>query len=204
MKNAYHGSSHGALSLMSDPYFSNFYRPLLPGIEFAEFNNEQSLSIIDEEVAAVVIEPIQGEAGYIAADTEFLNKVREKCTEKGCLLIFDEIQTGMGRTGKLFALEQYNGTQFLIPSVLARRQPATWIVECCHDSMDPSCVDAGHPCRAATRATDIRTTRTGYGSVLTGQSSSNFTQSGENRVSFPRETWSKLVDEQNQSPVSEP
>jgi acetylornithine/N-succinyldiaminopimelate aminotransferase len=107
MNNAYHGSTHGALSLMSDSYFSSFYRPLLPGVRFLNFNSLDEFHLIDKETAAVVVEPIQGEAGYIPANENFLKKLRERCNEVGALLIFDEIQTGMGRTGSLFAYEQY-------------------------------------------------------------------------------------------------
>ena len=114
MKNAYHGSTHGALSLMSDPYFSNFYRPLVPGVSFMDFNDMSPMEIIDENCAAVVVEPIQGEAGYIPARQEFIKALRQRCDETGAVLIFDEIQSGMGRTGKLFAYEHYD----TIPDIL--------------------------------------------------------------------------------------
>ncbi|MBO6518241.1 MAG: aspartate aminotransferase family protein [Bacteroidia bacterium] len=114
MKNAYHGSSTGALSLMSDAYYSSAYRPLLPGIRYADFNSIDSLSCIDGSTAGVVIEIVQGEAGYLAPDPNFLEAVRQACTKHGALLIVDEIQTGMGRTGSLFAFEQYN----LVPDIL--------------------------------------------------------------------------------------
>jgi len=107
MGSAYHGSTHGALSLMDDPYYSNFYRPLLPEVYFARLNDLESLDIIDEGTACVVIEPIQGEAGYIPASEAFLQGLRDRCNETGTLLILDEIQTGMGRSGSLFAFEQY-------------------------------------------------------------------------------------------------
>lgn len=107
MKNAYHGSSAGALSLMSDPYYSNAFRPLLPNISFANFNNIASLDVVDEQTAGVVIEIVQAEAGYLAPNPDFLLAVQQKCKETGALLIVDEIQTGMGRTGSLFAFEQF-------------------------------------------------------------------------------------------------
>lgn len=106
MKNAYHGSSTGALSLMSDAYYSQAYRPLMPGVRYADFNNVESLEIIDDSVAGVFIEVVQGEAGYLASHPEFLAAVQEKCNQTGALLIVDEIQTGMGRTGSLFAIDQ--------------------------------------------------------------------------------------------------
>ncbi len=110
MKNAYHGSSHGALSLMSDPYFSNAYRPLLPDTYFANYNDINSLQVIDQRTAAVVVEIVQGEAGYIPGSRTFLEALSKKCKETGALLIVDEIQSGMGRTGKLFAFEHYGIT----------------------------------------------------------------------------------------------
>ncbi len=114
MRNAYHGSTSGALSLMSDEYYSGPFKPLLPNIYFVEFNNIDSLNIIDHDTAAVFVEPIQAEAGYIPASAAFLEALRNKCNETGALLIFDEIQTGIGRTGKLFAFEHYK----IIPDVL--------------------------------------------------------------------------------------
>ncbi|MFT5725680.1 MAG: acetylornithine/N-succinyldiaminopimelate aminotransferase [Bacteroidia bacterium] len=107
LKNAYHGSTSGALSLMDDAYFSNAYRPLLPNTYFATFNDISSLDIIDDETAGVVVEIVQGEAGYLAPELDFLKALQKKCKEVGTLLIVDEIQSGMGRTGKLFAFEHY-------------------------------------------------------------------------------------------------
>ncbi len=107
-KNAYHGSTHGAMSLMSDTYFTQAFRPLLPGIRFLEFNNSDELSQISEKTACVVIEPVQGEGGVILPENNFLKKLRKRCDETGALLIFDEIQTGFGRTGALFAFMKYN------------------------------------------------------------------------------------------------
>jgi len=109
-KKAYHGSTHGALSVMGDERLKQPYRPLLPGITHAEFNNETALDNITEKTAAVLVEPIQGEAGVIAPKDNFLAKLRSKCNETGTLLLFDEIQTGFGRTGNIFALEKYKAT----------------------------------------------------------------------------------------------
>lgn len=106
-KNAYHGSTQGSLSLMSNSYYSAAFKPLLPEIYFAEFNHIESLNIIDDSTAAVFIEPIQAEGGYIPAQAEFLQHLADKCKETGTLLVFDEIQSGLGRTGKMFALEHY-------------------------------------------------------------------------------------------------
>lgn len=106
--NAYHGSSQGPLSLNSDSYFSNAYRPLLPDINFIHFNTTEDLPKITTRTAAVFIEPVQGEAGYLPAEQAYLHALRKRCDETGTLLIFDEIQTGFGRTGSLFAFHQYN------------------------------------------------------------------------------------------------
>ena len=113
-KNAYHGSSHGALSVMGDEYFKTSFRPLLPDVKILEFNNVDALEKITSRTAAVIIEPIQGEAGIRKADLGFLKVLRERCTKLCVLLIFDEIQCGFGRTGTLFAFEQYG----IIPDVL--------------------------------------------------------------------------------------
>jgi acetylornithine/N-succinyldiaminopimelate aminotransferase len=113
-KNAYHGSTHGALSMMGDEYFKTSFRPLLPDTRHLEFNNLQDLNFITTNTAAVIIEPIQGEAGVRKADPLFLKALREKCTQTGTLLIFDEIQSGFGRTGTLFAFEQFE----VVPDIL--------------------------------------------------------------------------------------
>jgi acetylornithine/N-succinyldiaminopimelate aminotransferase len=111
---AYHGSTQGAMSLMSDTYFTEAYRPLLPGISHIEFNNEATLQNINTKTAAVIIEPVQAESGIIIPTNDFLQKVRTRCDEVGALLIFDEIQSGYGRTGYLFA-HQYYG---VVPDIL--------------------------------------------------------------------------------------
>lgn len=113
-KNAYHGSTHGALSLMDNEYFTQAYRPLLPNVNFIEYNNVADLEKITTQVAAVVIETVQGEAGYITPQPEYLLQLRQKCTDTRTLLILDEIQCGMGRTGSLFAFEQYD----IVPDIL--------------------------------------------------------------------------------------
>ncbi|HTA62325.1 MAG TPA: aspartate aminotransferase family protein [Bacteroidia bacterium] len=113
-KNAYHGSTHGALSVMGSEDFKTSFRPLLPDVKTIEFNNVNDLQHITHKTACVIIEPVQGEAGVVAANQSFLKKLRERCTETETLLIFDEIQTGFGRTGSLFAFEQYQ----VIPDIL--------------------------------------------------------------------------------------
>ena len=113
-KNAYHGSTNGALSLMSDDYFTAAYRPLLPGVRHLEFNNFDELSKIDETCAAVIVEPIRAEGGVELPLENYLEALRNRCTETGTLLVFDEIQVGCGRTGKMFAFEHYN----VVPDIL--------------------------------------------------------------------------------------
>lgn len=113
-RNAYHGSTQGAMSLMSAPDFTQAFRPLLPLIKFIDFNNIDSLEIITQQTAGVVVEVVQGEAGVQPAESAFLQALRKRCDETGCLLIFDEIQSGYGRTGKLFAFEHYG----VIPDIL--------------------------------------------------------------------------------------
>lgn len=113
-KNAYHGSTQGALSIMGNEFFKQAFRPLLPDIEFIEFNDLIDIEKIDDKTACVILEPIQSESGYNPASLEFLKSLRKKCDETSTLLIFDEVQSGMGRTAKLFAFEHYN----VIPDVL--------------------------------------------------------------------------------------
>ena len=113
-KNAYHGSTHGALSVMGSEVFKSVYRPLLPGTELLDLNDTSALQKIDERVAAVIIEPIQGEAGVRKADPAFLKALQQRCHQQGALLIFDEIQSGFARTGRLFAFEHYD----CVPDIL--------------------------------------------------------------------------------------
>ena len=108
--NAYHGSTQGALSVMGNEEPKRSYRPLLPGIEHINLNSIEALSQITEQTACVIIEPIQGEAGVLVATEAYLTALRDRCTKMGALLIFDEIQSGMGRTGKLFAFQRMGVT----------------------------------------------------------------------------------------------
>ena len=111
---AYHGSTHGSLSVSANETKKSAYRPLLPGVRFIRHNQIEDLSMITENTAGVIIEPVQGDAGVRIADRIYLEKLRERCTEMGTQLIFDEIQCGMGRTGKLFAFE-HSG---VVPDIL--------------------------------------------------------------------------------------
>ena len=107
-KNSYHGSTQGALSVMGNEHYKQAYRPLLPGIRFIEFNKSIDLDFISTDTAAVIVETIQGEAGVRVPDMNYMQRLRKRCNETGTLLILDEIQTGFGRTGTLFAFEHFN------------------------------------------------------------------------------------------------
>jgi acetylornithine/succinyldiaminopimelate/putrescine aminotransferase len=111
---AYHGNTMGSLSIMGFEERKKPFRPLIPDVRFIEFNNEQNLSKITSKTAAVVLETIQGSAGFVEPKAGYLTKVRKRCDDVGALLILDEIQSGFGRTGKLFAFEHYN----CIPDIL--------------------------------------------------------------------------------------
>ena len=109
-KNAYHGNTMGSLSIMGYEERKRAFRPLIPDVGFIQFNSEEDLSKITERTAAVVLETIQGGAGFILPENGYLKKVRERCTAVGAMLILDEIQPGFGRTGKLFAFEHFDCT----------------------------------------------------------------------------------------------
>ncbi len=113
-KKSYHGSTQGALSLMGHESFKRAFRPLLPDIRILEYNNTNHLEQITEKTACVFIETIQAEAGIIEPQGGFLEKLRQRCTETGSLMVLDEIQVGFGRTGELWAFEHYN----VVPDVL--------------------------------------------------------------------------------------
>jgi acetylornithine/succinyldiaminopimelate/putrescine aminotransferase len=113
-RSAYHGSTHGALSIQGSETYRNAFRPLLPDTIQIGFNNHRDLELVDSRTACVIAETIQGEAGVIVPENDFLLKLRERCNETGALLILDEIQTGFGRTGSLFAFERYK----VIPDIL--------------------------------------------------------------------------------------
>jgi len=112
--NSYHGSTQGALSLNGDEYFKSHYRPLLPDTRQIRYNNLDDINLITKRTAAIFLEPVQAEAGVIVPDKNYLQAVRERCNETGTLLVFDEIQTGCGRTGSLFRFQ----TEGVIPDIL--------------------------------------------------------------------------------------
>ena len=111
---AYHGSTQGALSVMGDEYFKNAFRPLLPDILHLRYNNFEDIELIDSSVACVLVELVQAETGITPANKEWVIALRKKCDSLCILLIVDEIQSGFGRTGTLFAFEQYD----IVPDVL--------------------------------------------------------------------------------------
>lgn len=106
--NAYHGSTHGALSLMGSEYFRNSFRPLLPGVNHLDFDNAEQLALITDKTACVVIELVRGEVGAEEATAIFITQVHERCKLTGALLVVDEIQSGFHRTGPFMAFMDYN------------------------------------------------------------------------------------------------
>jgi acetylornithine/succinyldiaminopimelate/putrescine aminotransferase len=113
-RNAYHGSTTGALSVQGSELYRNAFRPLMPSTTMAEFNSPGAAEMISDSTAAVLVEPVQAEAGVIQPDDGFLESLRKACDCHGALLVFDEVQTGFGRTGSLFSLHRYN----VIPDIL--------------------------------------------------------------------------------------
>ena len=114
---AYHGSNHGSLSMMASPEGDTWkapFQPLLPNVEYLWFNNFEDINRIDNKTACVLVEPVQGEAGVIPPADGYLQALRQRCDETGTMLIFDEIQTGMGRTGSLFAMQKYGVTPDIV------------------------------------------------------------------------------------------
>ena len=117
MRQAYHGSTHGAMSMMGAPEgeeWKNAFRPLLPDTKAIRYNSIEDLAQITERTACVLCEPVQGEAGVRPPKEGYLQALRKRCDEVGALLIFDEIQVGMGRTGEMFAMQKYGVTPDIV------------------------------------------------------------------------------------------
>lgn len=112
--NSYHGDTQGSLSVTGRDVYRDPYLPLLPNVHFVDFNADEALDLIDDKTAAVILEPIQGEGGIIPSNKKWLQSIRNRCNEVGALLIFDEIQSGFGRTGELFAFQHYG----VVPDIL--------------------------------------------------------------------------------------
>jgi len=106
--NAYHGNTMGSMSVMGFEERKQIFRPLIPDVDFITFNNEADLQKITTKTAGIILETIQGGAGFIQPHNDFLQKVRKRCTEVGAIMILDEIQPGFGRTGKLFGFQNYD------------------------------------------------------------------------------------------------
>jgi acetylornithine/succinyldiaminopimelate/putrescine aminotransferase len=113
-RRSYHGSTHGSLSVSGNELKKNAFRPLLPDVAFIDFNIAAQLEAITEQTAAVIVETIQGDAGVRIPEVEYMKALRKKCSDTGAMLIMDEIQCGMGRTGKLFAFEHFG----IVPDIL--------------------------------------------------------------------------------------
>lgn len=113
-RRSYHGSTHGSLSVTGNEHKKYAFRPLLPDVRFLDFNSLPDLDQITSRTACVIMETIQGDAGVRIPDQAFMTKLHQRCDETGALLILDEIQTGFGRTGKLFAFEHFN----IVPDIL--------------------------------------------------------------------------------------
>ncbi|MBL7851451.1 MAG: aspartate aminotransferase family protein [Cyclobacteriaceae bacterium] len=113
-RKSYHGSTHGSLSVSGNEVKKNAFRPLLPDIHFMDYGKAEDLALIDTDTACVIMETIQGDAGVRIPSKEYMKAVRQRCDDTGALLILDEIQCGMGRTGKLFAFEHFG----IIPDIL--------------------------------------------------------------------------------------
>jgi acetylornithine/succinyldiaminopimelate/putrescine aminotransferase len=112
--NAYHGSTNAALSVQGSEKYRNSFRPLMPDTVQIDFNNFDALDAIDDHTACVIIEPVQAEAGVILPREGYLEEIRDRCNRHKALLIFDEVQTGFGRTGKMFAIDRYG----VVPDIL--------------------------------------------------------------------------------------
>ncbi len=111
---SYHGSTQGALSVLGDEYYRNAFRPLLPGIFHVDYNSNEVFDLIDNNTACVILETIQAESGLAVPDKSWIQQLRNECTKNGALLVLDEIQAGFGRTGALWAFEQFN----IVPDIL--------------------------------------------------------------------------------------
>ncbi|PAB60835.1 aspartate aminotransferase family protein [Anaeromicrobium sediminis] len=153
MKNSFHGRTLGALSVTGQGKYQDDFKPLIPGIKFGEFNDFESVKkLVNKKTCAIIVEPIQGEGGIHVATKEFLQDLRDLCTKEDIVLIFDEVQCGIGRTGYLFAYEYFNicpdiicmakglGAGFPIGAVMANEKVASAFVP-----GDHGCTFGGNP-----------------------------------------------------------
>tara|TARA_R110002073_G_scaffold128999_5_gene275207 strand:+ start:2877 stop:4052 length:1176 start_codon:yes stop_codon:yes gene_type:complete len=165
--NSYHGNTQGAMSVSGAEQQNRAFRPIIPGTKFIEFNNESDLSKITEQTAAVILETIQGGAGFITPSDNYLEKVYKRCKEVGALLILDEIQTGIGRTGEFWGFENYNiqpdiiiagkglGGGMPIGAFIARREMMSLLKE--NPTLGHITTFGGHPVIAAAGVATIQT-----------------------------------------------
>ena len=120
MEHSFHGRSMGALAVTGNKHYQEAFGPMIPGIRFAQFNNLDSVKeLVNDKTCAIIFETIQGEGGVYPAKKEFIEGVRKLCDEKGILLILDEIQCGMGRSGSMFAFQQYGVKPDIVTSAKA-------------------------------------------------------------------------------------
>lgn len=166
-KNSYHGNTQGAMSVSGSEQQNRAFRPIIPGTKFIEFNNESDLSKITKRTAAVILETIQGGAGFITPINDYLEKVCKRCKEVGALLILDEIQTGIGRTGEFWGFENYNvqpdiiitgkglGGGMPIGAFIARREMMSLLKE--NPTLGHITTFGGHPVIAAAGIATIET-----------------------------------------------
>lgn len=176
-RGSYHGSTHGSMSVSGNETKKEAYRPLLPDVRFLEFNNIQDLEQITNKTAGVIIETIQGDAGVRVPSQDFMNALRNKCSEVGAQLIFDEIQCGIGRAGKLFAFEHFNVTPDILTlgKALGGGMPIGALVssieklhEFTHNPMLGHITTfGGHPviCAAANACLEVMTTEIDFNEV---------------------------------------
>ena len=164
--NSYHGNTQGAMSVCGVEEQNGAFRPLIPGISFIDFNDESQLHKITKNTAAVIIETIQGGAGFIEPNNNYLHKVQKQCEKVGTLLILDEIQTGTGRTGTFFGFENYNcepdiivtgkglGGGMPIGAFIAKDAVMATLKE--HPKLGHITTFGGHPVIAASALTTIK------------------------------------------------
>jgi acetylornithine/succinyldiaminopimelate/putrescine aminotransferase len=169
-RGSYHGSTNGSLSISGNEIKKKPFRPLLPEVRFIHLNNQIELNQITEKTAGVILETIQGDAGVRIPDKEYLQQLRKRCDEVGALLIFDEIQCGMGRTGKLFAFEHFSVTPDILTlgKALGGGMPIGALVSLqknlnqftTHPMLGHITTFGGHPviCAAAAATLDVLTT----------------------------------------------
>lgn len=166
-KNAYHGSTQGAESLRSDHEYSRAFMPLLPGIKHIDYNDKSQLNQITKDTAAIILEPVAAESGIRPPKDNYLKAVRERCNQTGTLMILDEIQTGFGRTGHLFAFQKYGITPdaFCVGKAMGAGMPLSGVVSskeilnslCDNPALGHITTFGGHPVSCAAALAGLQT-----------------------------------------------